>query len=136
MNLHEATQRACEAPTLLDALTYICVWESERVVEQARKNTQWETCFRTCLRSVLDNYQEKKDRTYCAGCDNDFYNGNNPYGVKECWHLQSAQVVERHRIRWWTPMDSTDNFTKVTTYSCHTERGKFAFLDGLPEHLR
>ncbi len=59
-NIIEATKRACEEPTLLDALTWICVWESLRVVKQARENPQWETCFKVCLRSVLDNYPQKE----------------------------------------------------------------------------
>lgn len=60
LNITEATKRACEEPTLLDALAWICVWESERVVQQARENPQWETCFKVCLRSVLDNYPQKE----------------------------------------------------------------------------
>lgn len=59
LNITAATKRACEEPTLLDALSWICVWESERVVKQARANPQWETCFKVCLQSVLDNYQQK-----------------------------------------------------------------------------
>jgi len=57
MNITEATKRACQEPTLLDALSFICVWESERVVKQARENEQWETCFKVCLESVLDNFK-------------------------------------------------------------------------------
>lgn len=56
MDITEATKRACEEPTLLDAFSWICVWESERVVKQARENAQWETCFKVCLRSILDSY--------------------------------------------------------------------------------
>lgn len=62
MNIDEATKRACEEPTLLDALTWICVWESERIVKQAKKELRdaegkgWYTCFRICLKSVLENY--------------------------------------------------------------------------------
>lgn len=57
MNITEATQRACQEPTLLDTLTWICVWESERVVRQTRETPQWETCFRVCLESVLKAYE-------------------------------------------------------------------------------
>ncbi len=56
MNIKEVTERACKEPNLLDALAYICVWESERVVKQARNNPTWETCFRISLKSVLDNW--------------------------------------------------------------------------------
>jgi len=59
MNTKEATERACKEPTLLDALTFICIWESERVVKQARKNMTWETCFRVSLDSVLKTYPDE-----------------------------------------------------------------------------
>jgi hypothetical protein len=68
MNLSQATKAACKELTLLDALSFICVWESERVVKQAHKNltdntpangsgAMWETCFKTCIKSVIDNYE-------------------------------------------------------------------------------
>ncbi len=60
LGITEAVRRACKEPTLLDALSWICVWESERVVKQARKNSQWETCFKVCLRYVTENYPEPK----------------------------------------------------------------------------
>jgi len=64
MNITEATKRACKEPTLLDALTWICVWESERVVKQAKKNLRdlegkgWDTCFRACLKEVMREYRK------------------------------------------------------------------------------
>ena len=57
LNLVQATERACKEPSLIDALTFICVWESERIVKQARENPTWETCFKISLKSVLDNYK-------------------------------------------------------------------------------
>lgn len=30
------------------------------------------------------------DKKFCNGCEQNFYNGNNPYGVKECWSLKDA----------------------------------------------
>jgi len=62
MNITEATKRASEESTLLDALTWICVWESERVVKQARANPQWETCFGICLKLVTEEYWKNNDR--------------------------------------------------------------------------
>jgi hypothetical protein len=66
MNLDEAVKIACQEPTLLDALTYICVWESERAILQARFNhgsgsngAGWDTCFKICLKEVLYRYQRK-----------------------------------------------------------------------------
>ena len=69
MNITEATERACQEPTLLDALSWICVWESERVVKQAQRHfatgertpdgAGWETCFKVCLKSVMEKYSQK-----------------------------------------------------------------------------
>lgn len=28
---------------------------------------------------------------YCFGCNDNFYNGNNPYGIQECWNKKSAK---------------------------------------------
>ena len=61
MNITEATKRACEEPTLLDALSWICVWESERVVKYVREHEgRWETCFKLCLGEVMENYYKDK----------------------------------------------------------------------------
>ena len=34
MNIDQAVLRACGELTLLDALSWICVWENERVIRQ------------------------------------------------------------------------------------------------------
>ena len=31
------------------------------------------------------------DVRFCYGCENDFYNGKNPYGIAECWHRAEAK---------------------------------------------
>lgn len=41
------------------------------------------------------------DKKHCSGCRNNFYNDNNPLGVKECWSLKSAKIVSRVRIGHW-----------------------------------
>ncbi len=41
---------------------------------------------------------KKKD---CVGCRNDFYNGNNGLGVKECWSFKDAKIVWRISIGHW-----------------------------------
>ena len=63
MNIDQAVARACEEPTLLDALSWICVWESERAIDQARNrygsgtdDAGWDTCFRVCLKRVMESY--------------------------------------------------------------------------------
>lgn len=35
------------------------------------------------------------DKQHCLGCEDDFYNGKNPYGVQECWLLKTANLVPR-----------------------------------------
>ncbi len=77
----------------------------------------------------------KRDKKYCIGCDSDYYNHDNPQGVKECWHFYHAKVVVKYCIGWWTPQDKKDNFWKTTTHHCHTETGRYGYYDKLPEHL-
>ncbi len=35
------------------------------------------------------------DKKNCFGCRNDFYNGKNGMGVKECWSFKSAKLEWR-----------------------------------------
>jgi hypothetical protein len=64
MNISEAVERACEKPTLVEALSWICVWESERIIKQAKKNLVdsdgkgWDTCFKYCIERVMEEYKE------------------------------------------------------------------------------
>lgn len=74
-------------------------------------------------------------RQYCTGCRDDFYNGQNAIGVKECWHLKTAKVVKRWRIGWWTPQDKAEHFRRVTTLDCHNAPGQYAQYAALPTHL-
>ena len=66
MNIDEAIEKACKEPTLQDALTWICIWGSERALKQALTNygsgtdgAGWDTCFKTCLKRVTDAYEPK-----------------------------------------------------------------------------
>ena len=77
----------------------------------------------------------KKDKTYCAGCYNNFYNGNNPYNVKECWNFKSAKVCTRYRIGVSTPMDRAYRFVEVKALNCYRETG-YAYLYNIPKHLK
>lgn len=38
------------------------------------------------------------DKSHCTGCRENFYNGNNPYGVAECWHLKTAKLILRKAV--------------------------------------
>lgn len=77
----------------------------------------------------------KKDKQYCIGCHDDFYNGNNEMGIPECWGFKSAKVVSRFSIGWWIPQDNKDNFSKVTTHNCHKEPGRYGYYEKIPSHL-
>jgi len=37
-------------------------------------------------------------RRRCVGCHDNFYNGNNPLGVAECWSLKDAKVVWKKEV--------------------------------------
>lgn len=37
----------------------------------------------------------KMTKEKCNGCRNNFYNDNNPLGVKECWSFKSAKLENR-----------------------------------------
>jgi len=67
MNISDAVKRACQEPTLLDAFSWIAVWESERVVKQAHaflntgirtgsNEAGWDTCFKICFERVMEVY--------------------------------------------------------------------------------
>jgi hypothetical protein len=68
MNINDAVKIACKEPTLLDALTWICVWNSERAIKQAKKNLRdadgkgWDTCFRICLKNIMEKYNQSTHR--------------------------------------------------------------------------
>jgi len=34
----------------------------------------------------------------CVGCQQDFYNGKNDLGVKECWSLERAKIVWKKEV--------------------------------------
>lgn len=71
MDLNEAATTACKEKTLTDALTYIAIWESERVLKQALESHKtkvtlssdgtrgviWDTCFKVCFESVAKKWQ-------------------------------------------------------------------------------
>lgn len=58
----------------------------------------------------------------CFGCHNDFYNGKNDLGVKQCWSYPSAEVVRRIRVGI---MERPPYSAKraAWTFSCHKPDG-------------
>ena len=37
-------------------------------------------------------------KKHCIGCNDNFYNSNNPYKIKTCWHLESARLIKRKKV--------------------------------------
>jgi len=66
-------------------------------------------------------------RKHCAGCEQNFYNGNNPYGVKECWNLNDAKMVSKKKVYIDQRPPWTQPPTKVL--SCFQQKG-YVFVDG------
>lgn len=60
------------------------------------------------------------NKKYCAGCRNDFYNGRNAIGVKECWSFKTAKVVWRICILNWEK-PPYKNKKKVRVANCWHE---------------
>lgn len=49
----------------------------------------------------------KKTKPMCSGCRDNFYNGNNPYDISECWNFKGARVkclklVHINQVPPWT----------------------------------
>ena len=42
--------------------------------------------------------REEMDKKHCAGCRDNFNNGNNPIKVNECWSLKDAKLIMRKEV--------------------------------------
>lgn len=73
------------------------------------------------------------DKKYCGGCRDNFYNGNNDMGVKQCWNLKGTSIVTRWRLHWWTPPTVPGALLEVRTNGCKNEPGQYAYFKNLPE---
>jgi len=72
-------------------------------------------------------FSETDRLKYCACCDDNFYNGNNPINVKRCWCLESAKLVLKKEV-------STDQRPPWTqepkmVFSCFHRSG-YIYVDG------
>lgn len=57
MNRQEAVKRACQEPSLSEALSWIAIWETDRAVRQAlATGGLYETCFKVCFDEVLETF--------------------------------------------------------------------------------
>ena len=71
--------------------------------------------------------KQQIDKKHCSGCDNNFYNDNNPYGVKECWCLKKAKLIMRKKVH----VDQTPPWKQKPTKmpDCYRQR-RYAFISG------
>lgn len=58
---------------------------------------------------------------HCVGCDDNFYNGNNPHGIPRCWNLDTAVLKMRKRVA----MDERPPWNREPEElpSCYREKG-------------
>jgi len=64
----------------------------------------------------------KRDKLkMCIGCRDNFYNGNNSLGIKECWLLGKAKVVKKKRVS----MSQRPPWTQaaIRVLNCRHEKG-------------
>lgn len=73
------------------------------------------------------------DKKHCAGCENNFYNGNNSYGVEKCWSLGDAVLMTRYQISMSAPMDIKNNYSKIKLPDCYRQKGS-AYLNKIPDY--
>ena len=62
----------------------------------------------------------------CLGCDDNFYNGNNTYNIKQCWLLEKAELVMKKQVG----MNDVPpwNHTPIEVPNCYHRRG-YWFVD-------
>lgn len=65
-------------------------------------------------------------RKHCIGCEQNFYNGNNHYGVKECWNIEDSKMVSKKKVY----MDQRPPWTQppMQVLSCYRQNG-YIFID-------
>lgn len=73
------------------------------------------------------------NKDHCRGCRNDFYNGNNECGVKNCFSLKAAKMITRFRISIHTPMNRKSGYTKMKLPNCYHQKGS-AYLEKIPDY--
>ena len=70
--------------------------------------------------------KESEKLKHCSCCENNFYNGNNEYGVKKCWGLDKAELIKRKKVH----INQTPPFTQKPqkVLSCYRQKG-YVFLN-------
>ena len=75
------------------------------------------------------------NKSDCVGCTENFYNGNNPLGVKECWHFKDAKVIQRVAISVNAPMGARANSWPEKRPQCYRARG-IVHLKAIPDYAK
>lgn len=63
---------------------------------------------------------------YCFGCEDNFYNDSNPYGIKECWNLKSAELVLKKKIH--VDQEPPWNQKPIKVLQCYHQK-RYVFWD-------
>ena len=72
---------------------------------------------------------------HCAGCADNFYNGNNGLGVQRCWSFDAKKkLVKRVRIGLWENPPYL-NKKPVRVPPCYHERGNQRDIFVAPERI-
>jgi hypothetical protein len=73
----------------------------------------------------------------CSGCDDDFYNGKNPYNVNECYKFKHHKVVTRYRLSNNVPTNIREAYVKVRVPECYMQhRNGFVYFDKIPDYAK
>lgn len=67
-----------------------------------------------------------KSKNDCIGCKDDFYNGKNPYNIKECWRFKDAKFVKRKRVN--INQRPPWNQKPVKVLNCYKEKN-YVYID-------
>jgi hypothetical protein len=73
------------------------------------------------MKAKIKIVDARRQKLFCGGCRENFYNGNNPAGIQDCWCLKSAKIVQRKFV----PLDMRPPWEMApeTTFSCHRRIG-------------
>lgn len=67
-----------------------------------------------------------KTKDDCIGCEDNFYNGNNPYEIQECWHFKDAKFVFKKAV----PLDQVPpHKQKLERFlNCYKKKGYVFYI--------
>jgi hypothetical protein len=81
----------------------------------------------TCKLCLKSGVSKQGKLELCRGCVDNFYNGNNDLGVKECWNLKKATIVKKKKVGM-NDAPPWKHQLIVTILSCRHEKG-YVFVD-------